>query len=300
MADARALLRARRQDVRVTHSLAAYNSAGQLRCIACGVPVKTVAAWEGHVGSKPHRLAVAEMRRREEAEREGNRKRKAGADGEEMDVDDNVETGLGAGAKKRRLSEEPAAGHLPSKANSGFPADFFSDPSLVPVPSVPDDDTDEEEPSSVPAPVSAPTNAKTVQKSQIDLEWEQFQASLLSSNAASAGEEETEEGRREAYDRATVFAEPELASSGAEGFPSVINVPGGETTGEEGGKQETEEERRRKKEQEERELIMDRLVEEERAQEEADERVGMLKARIETLKRAREAKRTERGAKVNS
>ncbi|KAI0324322.1 hypothetical protein GY45DRAFT_1331656 [Cubamyces sp. BRFM 1775] len=34
MADARALLRAKRQEARIEHPLASYNTAGQLRCIA--------------------------------------------------------------------------------------------------------------------------------------------------------------------------------------------------------------------------------------------------------------------------
>jgi zinc finger protein 830 len=47
MSDARALLKAKRQEARVTHSLAAYNSSGQLRCLACGTLVKHASAWEG-------------------------------------------------------------------------------------------------------------------------------------------------------------------------------------------------------------------------------------------------------------
>ena len=54
--------------------------------------------------------------------------------------------------------------------------------------------------------------------------------------------------------------------------------------------EETEEEKRRRVEREERELIMDRLVEEERAQEEADLRVGLMRSRVEALKKAREAR----------
>ena len=63
--DVRALLKAKREEVRITHPLAAYGAGGQLRCSACGTPVKPASAWEGHVGSKAHRLAVARMREAE-------------------------------------------------------------------------------------------------------------------------------------------------------------------------------------------------------------------------------------------
>jgi zinc finger protein 830 len=42
---------------------------------------------------------------------------------------------------------------------------------------------------------------------------------------------------------------------------------------------------------EERELIMDRLLEEERAQEDADMRVHLMKKKLESLKKRREATR---------
>ena len=65
MSSARALLRAKRQEARVTHPLASYTSAGQLRCLACGTIVKQSFSWEGHVGSKAHRMAAARLREEE-------------------------------------------------------------------------------------------------------------------------------------------------------------------------------------------------------------------------------------------
>ena len=62
MSDVRALLKAKRQEARITHPLASYTSAGQLRCIACGTAVKHASAWEGHVGSKAHRTNAARLR----------------------------------------------------------------------------------------------------------------------------------------------------------------------------------------------------------------------------------------------
>ena len=94
MSDVRALLKAKRQEARITHPLASYTSAGQLRCIACGTAVKHASAWEGHIGSKAHRTNAARLReeraREEERERE-SLKRKA------MEVDGAV--GANGGAK---------------------------------------------------------------------------------------------------------------------------------------------------------------------------------------------------------
>ena len=77
MADVRALLKAKRQEARITHPLASYSAAGQLRCAACGTAVKHASAWEGHVGSKAHRTNAARLRQeqaraaqREQEERE--------------------------------------------------------------------------------------------------------------------------------------------------------------------------------------------------------------------------------------
>ncbi|KAH8117732.1 hypothetical protein DFH11DRAFT_1686917 [Phellopilus nigrolimitatus] len=272
MADARALLRARREETRITHPHARYTSAGQLRCAACGAPVKSAAMWEGHIGSKAHRVAAAalrareeEARRREEGERLG--KRKAGDEWTWMrDVDSH--------AKKRRLSEEPHPPAMESAAG-GFPADFFSDPAQAPTLSAgADGEGDEGEDNAEP---------DETEKTQLEREWAQFQASLA------AAAEARDDDRRETFERATVFAEPEIVGGGTEGFPpAVAGAP------EPAEAEETEEERRRRKETEDRELIMDRLVEEERVQEEADERVGLLKARVEALKKAREAKRAGR------
>jgi zinc finger protein 830 len=65
--------------------------------------------------------------------------------------------------------------------------------------------------------------------------------------------------------------------------------------------EQKEEELRQKREQDERELIMDRLLEEERAQEDADTRVLILKNRVETLRKKRqEAKANKTKTKASS
>ncbi len=102
------------------------------------------------------------------------------------------------------------------------------------------------------------------------------------------------------FARATIAAEPELVSR-LEGLPVDGAAQEGTGTGtgvEEGGRKVSEEEQeRRRKERDERELIMDRLMEEERAQEDAYGRVALLRNRIQMLKQKREVAKAK-GKKV--
>jgi len=261
MADVRALLKAKRQEARVNHPLASYTTAGQLRCSICGTNIKHASAWDGHLGSKAHRINVT---RTKEEERAREQKQ---AQSSKRKADEDV---LGDAAKKQKTEPVGSATH-----SSTFPSDFFSDPSKVPPPTACDSDDDEVD--SLPAaPAQASERHVATGQSELDQEWIKFQHTVI--NAPDA---------REAYDRATVFAEPELAPDATEGFPSLQ----GEKSPEAEGKLDADEERRRK-EQEERELIMDRLLDEERAQEEADMKVTLLKSRLEALRTKREAGRT--------
>lgn len=269
MADVRALLKAKRQEARIAHPLAAYNAAGQLRCAACGTAVKHASAWEGHVGSKAHRLAVARLReaeaRREEEERLAKGKRKADGQEEEedapMDEESDGERAGTPGASKKRRTDD---------AQGAVPADFFSDPGRAMPPREPDsDEEDEDGPAAPPAASAAP----------VDPELAAFQAFI---NAPTQKSQDS----RDNYERATVFAEAELVETD-EGLPpqngdGAIAPPVEELT---------EEQKRALKEQEERELIMDRIVDEERAQEEADAKVDALRKKLDALKKKREAAR---------
>ena len=274
MADVRALLKAKRQEARIKHPLASYNHNGQVRCIACATIVKHASAWEGHLGSKVHRTNVAQLK-----EMEGIREAQkiSGEYGEEE------QTTRG----KRRAEEEPDSmetkrrrgedSHLES--SSGFPADFFSNPSHLPLPPASDDSEDEGDNSK---PESKPASFPPVGSSVLDLEWEQFQRDVL--NAPD---------HHDTYERATIFAEPELASETPEGFPSqqIDDIPAVDLPN-----KINEGEAARHKEQDERELIMDRLLDEERAQEEADMKVSVMKSRLDALKKRRAARK----AKTNS
>jgi len=170
-------------------------------------------------------------------------------------------------------------------APNGFPSDFFSDPGRsLPQPTGDDDDE------------LATDNPPT-----IDDEWAAFERAMKAPPKAPSDQ---------VYQNATVFAEPELVTTVPDGFPPSITsdgqisadgapaisfpsrkgaqAPEGE---EEEAPVETEAQIRKRKEQEEKELIMDRLLDEERAQEDADDKVKSLKARLAAIKLQREAKR---------
>jgi zinc finger protein 830 len=160
--------------------------------------------------------------------------------------------------KKRRVEETAIR-------NQSFPQDFFSDPTQAPIP-LSEGESDEEVEDGAPTQHLPPST-------EVDLEYQRFQLELLKNADPS-----------ETYDRATVVAEPVLASTDIPGFPTNAD--------EAASTQVREEQTRSKREQEDRELIMDRLLEEERAQEDADMRVQLLKTKLEGLRKKREATRS--------
>jgi zinc finger protein 830 len=344
MADVRALLKAKRQEARITHPYAAYSANGALRCTACGAAVKFASAWEGHLGSKAHRIAVAKLRAQEDAvtlrrakdEKAGERE---GADGrDELRLDMIMETDSQPPPTKRQRTEEREHG-LDAHAHASrpaFPADFFSDPSRAPLLRRDDDDDDDDDEDmdedreegrdgrdsaaprrrrpSAPAPAPAPETKPS--QSRFDAEWAAFERDMQSrqsppSNAtAIGGSSEAASDPQETYARATIAAEPELVPQ-FEGLPRAaggtgIGVPGavvaevGQAQGQVQEHKVSEEQERRRRQLEENELIMDRLLEEERVQEEADSRVAVLKSRVEMLKKKRQLAGKARGNKADA
>ena len=156
MADVRALLKAKRQEARITHPLASYSAAGQLRCAACGTAVKHASAWEGHVGSKAHRTNAARLRQEqarqaaaEEAEREREQQESLKRKATEMEVDDAEGAVDAVGGDSEDDGVHPEKQHVRSggpvaAAKHALPADFFSSPSMAPPPQEDEDDEDEE------------------------------------------------------------------------------------------------------------------------------------------------------------
>ena len=268
MSDVRALLKAKRQEARIQHPYASYTSTSQLRCTACEIVIKQASAWAGHVGSKAHRENVAKQRisqvagQQEETTRSIG-KRKVGED----EPSDDQGAHSTSESKKPKVTPEDAPG---SELLNTFPSDFFSDPTRAPIRLVVDESGDGDEDHPIPTQSVAADNP-------IDLEWQKFQQEMLTPAPTSVDQ------RHEAFKRATVFAEPDLLPENVVGLPSrelldvdvvVADVP-------------KNEELRKRKEEDERELIMDRLLEEERAQEEADAKVALLKGRLEALKKRR-------------
>ena len=262
MSDVRSLLKAKRQEIRIDHPSASYTSSGQLRCSVCDTNIKHPSAWDGHLGSKSHRTNAARIREEErrrkelEIEEEANRlKRKV--------PEDDINEDLKSNAKKSRVT--PA----PQSSTSSLPLDFFSDPSRAPLPSFNGSDDDE---TGETAAITKPTDGGG--DSSLDQEWIQFQQSVINAPDAAA-----------TYDHATIFAEPELVSDPTEGFPAHDDAHASPAT-------KVVEDERRRKDQEERELIMDRLMDEERAQEEADMKVTIMRNKLAALRKRREASRT--------
>lgn len=267
MADARALLKARRQEVRISHPFASYSSSGQLRCSTCSIAVKHATAWEGHLGSKGHRTSVARLREQErmteEASQRKNKeaeiqsaallgKRKSPAD-QDMDEDADME------APEHKKSRQDVAPQHPSN--------FFSDPSRT----LPEIEMPGEEGNRGEAPDSQPVY-------EGDAEWARFQREVVYAP-----------DYMETYQNATVAAGPVIAPEVPEGFPSQPDesAPNPDELLDKG-------QTRQQKEREERELIMDRLLEEERAQEEADMKVTVMRNKLDALKRKREAAKAAR------
>ena len=174
---------------------------------------------------------------------------------------------------KRARTAEPPDPAL-AQSNSSFPTDFFSDRNRA-IPISNDDGEDGEPPDTAPKPIVNP---------QLDLEWAQFEREVLAVPV-------TEDQGRDIYDRATLIAEPQLAEDTLfEGFPPSTVAPSrGIVNGAAKPTLEPEEEEQTRKKIEEKELIMDRILDEERAQEDADERVAALKARLVALKAKRVA-----------
>lgn len=254
MADVRALLKAKRQEARIAHPFAAYSPFGQLKCIVCGTSIKHNSAWDGHLGSKIHRINVMHLKEEERLQ--------------DLKIEQDREEEAARGKRKVDNSEQPEVEPKKRKVSEGsnaFPADFFSDSSRAPIPMHSDESEDEQGAPST-AQVQPPSSA-------IDQEYERFQRELLDVP-----------DQRETYDRATVFSEPVLASETPEGFPVNVNddnIPVADTRVDD----------KKLKDEEERELILDRLLDEERAQEEADMKANQIKIRVEALKAKRKAAR---------
>lgn len=106
--------------------------------------------------------------------------------------------------------------------------------------------------------------------------------------------------RRELYDRATIVGEEEVLYNPNEGIPDHLRGDQQPETLVNNDGEETQQQAAERKRQEEKELIMDRILDEERAQEDADEKVRALKARLAQVKKRREEAKKLNQASANS
>jgi zinc finger protein 830 len=331
MSDARSLLRAKRAatETRISHPYASYSSTNQLKCTICNSVIKHASAWEGHLGSKAHRVGVARVRAeqeaagaaaREEAARLRNeeeermkeeRERELDVQRRQRDEQEDEQEQLRAGSKRK--ADEDSSMTSPGNAEKskgkktkkvrieegssgmkeGFPADFFSDPSRS-IPAFTNDSDEEEEEGEDGQAMAVDAQAP---KTAIDDEFEMFQREMAASQP---------QDRAQLFAQATVEAQPEMFSEEhiSGGFAKPRQPGEAAETEDAAGapipmtEEEKAEAKRKQREEDDRELIMDRLLEEERIQEEADMRVQAMKNRMEALKKRREARKA--GAKAQS
>lgn len=267
---------------------------------------------ERGAASKPtaRTAAPSTSRLKDDEQRKGKRKLESRTSGDASTISTiatavPITTTEFPGEKRRRI-EESDPGPVDETGASGaggFPADFFSDPSRnIPIGDDGDDDdnnnlNDQNAPHNASYPIeqSQPTSSSTTQAKfsvpSIDDEFAAFERAIQA-----AAKPPKRDAQLEAFANATIAAEPELITETSSGFPPSIvdesqgeaNKAGADALPEE---EETEIDERKRKGEEERELIMDRLMDEERAQEDADAKVSALKARLEAIKLKRAAKK---------
>ncbi|OCF62111.1 hypothetical protein L486_01778 [Kwoniella mangroviensis CBS 10435] len=277
--DAKSLLRAKKAESRITHPYAAYNNAGILRCSICAVPVKQ---WDAHLMTKQHRQSVA----REKAEQEKALKAKTKSKrplSQSADIDGQGQGQGQPGESSKRAKTQPTHNEEDDDEDEsgrrvgGLPAGFFSS-------------------SNQPKPLSRSPSPEPQQSLQPtgDTELDDFLSSLNDDTPSSTAPITAQSQTKQINGKRKTYKEIIPSQTSYEAGPVRIAPPTKDdqkdAVQEEEEPEESEQERKDRLEREEREEIVRRLEEEERAQEDADSRVASLKARMEMLKKRREAK----------
>ncbi|WWC92673.1 uncharacterized protein L201_007632 [Kwoniella dendrophila CBS 6074] len=279
--DAKSLLRAKKAEARINHPYAAYNSAGVLRCSICAVPVKQ---WDAHLLTKQHRTSVqrekAEQQKLAQAKLKSNSKRS-------LPVEASANNGQSPKRSKiiqKEENDDDDDDDEEGAGTGGLPAGFFSSGNRPKSPS----------PSPEPETTAGPSiPSKTVPPEPTgDSELDDFLSSLNNDDTAptvisttATKQQQSKGGIRKTY------KEIIPSQTAYEAAPvKIIQPDQQQQTEEPEEEEESEQERKERLEREEREEIVRRLEDEERAQEDADSRVASLKARMEMLKKRREAK----------
>ncbi|BGP35516.1 hypothetical protein JCM10296v2_007354 [Rhodotorula toruloides] len=258
MSSLKSMMAAKKSQQRITAPHAKYTQRGQLQCGLCNLPLKHESLWGAHVQSKTHRVNVQKLEAEQAAAAErASSKRKR----DDADVSDEEE-----GAKRVREEDDESGG------GGGLPADFFANPAQALAPRQPS-----------PPPTAGPSTTTA----EDDPDWAEFEAYL-----ASAPDPSLLTGSSAPPARTTASATISAAPVRYEFGAPVVEEEGAsaENADEEGEQEETEEERREREMREEREEMMARLEEEEREQRKADEKVTVLKRRLEAIRAARQKK----------
>ncbi|WWC66011.1 uncharacterized protein I303_108633 [Kwoniella dejecticola CBS 10117] len=290
--DAKSLLRAKKAEARITHVYAAYNASGVLRCSICAIPVKQ---WDAHLLTKQHRQSVA----REKAQQQKAVAVAAQTKSSKRPLADN-DTGSSSniGESSKRAKVLPPKTQVEPRDDEedqdedgpSLPAGFFSSgkrpKSTSPSRSRSRSPDNQGQASAGPSTRAEPTG---------DTELDDFLSSLnddapvptatTSKQGVASTTTATANGKRKTY-KEVIPSQTSYEAAPVRIAPPDESAPAAE----EEEPEESEQEKKERLEREEREEIVARLEEEERAQEDADSRVASLKARMEMLKKRREAK----------
>ncbi|WWC73820.1 uncharacterized protein I206_107792 [Kwoniella pini CBS 10737] len=281
--DAKSLLRAKKAEARITHPYAAYNAAGVLRCSICAVPVKQ---WDAHLLTKQHRQSAA----REKAQHEKAKSTPAAQiKNTKRPLSDTLNT-TGESSKRSKTDQIQAQDEEEDEDKPNLPAGFFSSGNKPKSPSPELDDEIQAGPSTKNEP-TGDTELDDFLSSLNDDSTISVPTTISNTTITNSG---LTNGRRKTY-KEIIPSQTSYEAAPVRIIPIDESLPQQEEEPE-----ESEQERKERLEREEREEIVARLEEEERAQEDADSRVASLKARMEMLKKRREAKAASSGSKTKA
>ncbi|KAJ9098503.1 hypothetical protein QFC20_005928 [Naganishia adeliensis] len=275
--DARALLRAKKAGATSGATPAGnpylkIDARGDQRCSICGVLAKH---WDAHQVSKQHKTSLQRIRQEEAAAAAAARKKEGK---KRQAVEDEPMTGPSV----EEVSEEADRGTKRVRTEDAGPVDvpvtnntvdaeldsFLSSLSAIPA----------ETPAEITSAPTTTTNKSKYKPSQPETQTFYESAAITIAPPATKSSATISSG-------ATAASNP-FAGRLVRNVDIGPELPADDAEEEE---EETEAERRAREQREEREEIMGRLEDEQRAQEEADERVQSLKAKLELVKKRRAA-----------
>ncbi|KAK4056419.1 hypothetical protein OIO90_002562 [Microbotryomycetes sp. JL221] len=300
MSSLRKLMKDKSTAARLTHSLARYDTRGNLSCSVCHVQIKTAALFGPHLQSKAHRSNVQKQQQQQQRQASsltaaGVHKRPRPDNDEHEPVDDDV-TLNGNDNKRIRSQHQPSqsqhddddddgdgedddAARATGSRSTALPDDFFADPTQAPTMLQQDDDEDDKDDRD-----DRTGTGNGAAADEDDPEWAEFEASLRQDGTSSIGPAVTQPS-------ATISAAPVEYEFGAPKIEGVDDdAEQRDQEDDDVEPEETEEERLARLDREEKEEIMQRIEQEELEQKLADDKVVALKKKLELMKAQRKAK----------